>query len=312
MLVLVSHAVGYRLASTASPRVVSDCDAVGRFGVAIFFVISGLVIYRPFIVARRQGRTRDLWAYAVQRLTRIVPAFWLALTFFALFLPAELGSIRPADWGFVQIYNSAALRAWPGLQTSWTLCVEMSFYLAAPAIAYVVSRRDRWEPYLLVALWLLSLAVRHAAPASVAANNTIVGYIGWFALGMALARLSCAESPLNAGLRPAFVWAACVPGFLGVTALLPLSGGSTIVYYVGLGFLGVLVVLPAVTHPGTARLKWLGDRSYGVYLWHFPIFGWLRQFALPVGDYVLLGTATAVLAAHLSYTYLVSSAVNAL
>src|SRR5437016_2614913 len=45
-------------------------------GVAIFFVISGFLLYRPFVTARADGRRLRLGGYAARRLARIVPAYW--------------------------------------------------------------------------------------------------------------------------------------------------------------------------------------------------------------------------------------------
>ena len=54
-------------------------------GVPIFFVISGFLLYRPFAAASRAGgREVDVRRYAIGRALRIVPAYWAALTFFAL------------------------------------------------------------------------------------------------------------------------------------------------------------------------------------------------------------------------------------
>src|SRR3954447_17717840 len=59
---------------------------VAPLGVAIFFAISGFVLYRPFVVRRSRGITK-MWTgrYLVRRVVRIVPAYWLALTCLAIF-----------------------------------------------------------------------------------------------------------------------------------------------------------------------------------------------------------------------------------
>ncbi len=54
---------------------------VGTFGVAIFFVLSGFLLARPFWVALDAGRPMpSLATYATRRAARILPGFWLALT----------------------------------------------------------------------------------------------------------------------------------------------------------------------------------------------------------------------------------------
>src|SRR6185437_9757218 len=65
-----------------------DGSALGHYterlevGVAVFFVISGFLLYRPFLVARLERVARPATgAYAWRRFLRIVPAYWVALTF---------------------------------------------------------------------------------------------------------------------------------------------------------------------------------------------------------------------------------------
>src|SRR5581483_10066033 len=53
-------------------------------GVCVFFLISGFLLYRPFVAARLERGSRDLPSYARGRVLRIVPAYWFALTVLAL------------------------------------------------------------------------------------------------------------------------------------------------------------------------------------------------------------------------------------
>src|SRR3954470_1236399 len=87
-LVFVCHAALFWSQQTDSWHETSRSAAaqLGTFGVAIFFVISGCVIFRPFL----GGRPVDLVAYARRRLARIVPAYWVALVVFALVLPEQV------------------------------------------------------------------------------------------------------------------------------------------------------------------------------------------------------------------------------
>ncbi|HWH12730.1 MAG TPA: acyltransferase [Solirubrobacteraceae bacterium] len=284
-----------------------DLAYLGSFGVAIFFVISGLVIYRPFVSARATGGRSDLWGYAVRRLTRIVPPYWVALAFFAVVLPAAVSPVGSTGistfWAFGQIYTHGTY--FQGLGVAWSLGVEMSFYIAAPLIAFALRRRDSLEPYVLVGLWLLSFLVRVASPDGVI-GGTIVGYFGWFAVGMWLARASCSTTTAKPRLGPAWTWTLAGAGYLLLCEQVPTAwpNQGTLLSYVGLGLLGGLVVLPAITNPGRPGLKWLGDRSYGVYLWHFPIFQWLAEQRLALGLYAAVGLVLTLGAAHFSHRYL--------
>ena len=91
-------------------------------GVTIFFVISGFVLYRPFLLARV-----DVPRYAWRRALRIVPAYWIALTVAALVLGRpEVWSHPLAFYGFGQIYSRPTLPG--GLIQAWTLDIEAVSY----------------------------------------------------------------------------------------------------------------------------------------------------------------------------------------
>ena len=121
-----------------------------EIGVAVFFLISGFLLYRPFAAAHLEGRPGPaVRPYLKRRILRIVPAYWVAL-FFAAYV---LHTVRPPIdtlksviiyFGFLQIYFSNYVLH--GISAAWTLCVEMSFYLFLPlyaALQAAWSRRSR-------------------------------------------------------------------------------------------------------------------------------------------------------------------------
>jgi peptidoglycan/LPS O-acetylase OafA/YrhL len=289
--------------------------AVGRLeiGVALFFAISGFLLYRPFFAAQQAGapriRTRD---YLRRRVLRIVPAYWLALTALAIY-PGLLAVFSDEWWiyyGFGQIYQLDTFVN--GIPQAWTLCVEATFYLALPlyaiAMRWICGGRSRRavvaiELGTLALLALASLAFRTAA---IASGPTVVfawlpGMFGWFAPGMALAVLSVViherDRPWRpweaAGRHPALLWLAAGIGFaamaLTVSAPLPTgtiyTEGESFRLYVLSALVAILVLLPAVAGAelgGWPRrllslraLAWLGLISYGIYLWHHTLMSWL-------------------------------------
>ena len=90
-------------------------------GVAIFFVISGALLYLPYARAIRDGGALPDWRiYARRRGVRILPAYWVALTAVAIG-PFGAGVFGPgvgSYYGLSQIYNSAdsSRRAGRGLE----------------------------------------------------------------------------------------------------------------------------------------------------------------------------------------------------
>lgn len=105
-------------------------------GVSIFFVLSGFLLYRPFVVAQFDRRDapqrRPFW---IRRLVRIFPAYW-----FAFLILLALGTITVAGVGgffasltLTHVYFTSY--AVSGITQSWSLATELGFYLLLPFIA---------------------------------------------------------------------------------------------------------------------------------------------------------------------------------
>lgn len=197
-------------------------------GVAVFFVVSGYLLYRPFAAALlADGPRPSLRRYLRHRLVRIVPLYWLVVVASFLFVAAD-GLVLPSTdfspepsgrsdvplWmmarfvTFTHVYWKDSL-AGPFPQ-AWTLAVEMAFYLLLPALAWLVGRRSPGSRHarLRRQWWLLGGMVAVATAfrvLMVLTDDAYVGDIGlryttmkaWlpnhldlFAIGMALAVLT--------------------------------------------------------------------------------------------------------------------------
>ncbi len=94
MMVVVHHAASLA-GPESTPHAIRVPAEVMDSGVAVFFVLSGFLIYRPFAAAHHGGRPLPAsLAFWWRRLLRLVPAYWLALTFFWVIGSFELGR----DW----------------------------------------------------------------------------------------------------------------------------------------------------------------------------------------------------------------------
>src|ERR1700709_1272546 len=129
--VLVYHSAFYAGAQTQSAF--GEVLTRLNIGVAIFFVISGFLLYRPFVAARLDHKHGPgALAYARRRVLRIVPAYWVALTILA-FYPG-VGGLWSDSWpifyGFGQVYSVDTVLG--GIGPAWTLCTEGVFYAFLP------------------------------------------------------------------------------------------------------------------------------------------------------------------------------------
>lgn len=185
-------------------------QAFGRYtarmdaGVAVFFVISGFLLYRPFVRARLADRPLPATIpYLRRRFLRIFPAWWLVLTF-AIFV-FRATNVRDVTslvlwYGLVHIYTTKQFFA-PVAQ-SWTLAKEISFYVFLPLWAYLIGRvkgsperRLRTELYGIAALIAFTAVWRVGVYATGTHrdglyNAWLPAWIDVFAFGMLMAVFS--------------------------------------------------------------------------------------------------------------------------
>jgi peptidoglycan/LPS O-acetylase OafA/YrhL len=279
----------------------------GFLGVDIFFVLSGFLITDLLIAGYdRDGRPglRDFWGRRARRLLPALAVMLLVVTAAAAIIePRAEASLRLAllaaatytsNW--YQILHrvpyfaaSAQFGAPPPLDHLWSLAIEEQFYLLWPLILlFVIVRLTR--PGARVAVTLLGAAASALAMALLytPGSDPSAVYYGTgthaFALligaALALARplATLTSVPAEQSRR---LDAAGVVGLIVLAwAIGHFSGSDPVVYPVGLilaalGAAGLVAaaaghgVIAAITSWGP--LRWVGIRSYGIYLWHWPV-----------------------------------------
>lgn len=181
-------------------------DNLGNYGVAAFFLLSGLVIFRPFVAASMNGSQRPATApYLIRRALRIFPGYWIALIGWALTTPADQHESGTAIGKLLLIDAYDSNLVWlAGIAVSWTLTIEIAFYLFLPAYAFVVGRlavrhaeraaRLRVHFIGLALLYVSAYAFRILLDNwSGSKPNMLLwlpAHMDWFAVGMLLATLS--------------------------------------------------------------------------------------------------------------------------
>jgi len=264
MCVLVAH-IGFFGNLFELDTVFKPYTARLEIGVAMFFLISAFLIYRPFAAGHlREQDPLRLATYGWRRLLRVLPGYWVALTVVALWLGSDgyifsLTPITPtfsaegvvAYYGLTQLYFEEARAG--GLPQAWTLSVEASFYAFVPLWAWGLRRihiakpsgRFLTELAALAALAAASLvyklaivesgAVDEIATTPTALLSSLPAYLDTLALGMALAVVSVRVQDLELRTRtldalerwPAIPWIAAGVLFWFLSTQLGFTGEPT-------------------------------------------------------------------------------------
>ena len=282
----------------------------GPLGVSVFYVISAFLLYRPFVAARLAGSSIDAVGYGIRRFARIFPAYWLALVV-VLLVGAEVREQGVGD--LVRLFTLTQAYSFKGLlynpiPPTWTICVELSFYLFLPIWALLVRRwivrsRRPVRAELACLVWLGALAVgwrwvvvenpagshgfEHLFGFIPLSDKLLISSLDLFAAGMALAVLSAhGKLAVLRRLTPTTAWVIAAFGFLVLSWLMagngPLGAHWKLQEVLGGGLrvpIAVLIVLPgvlarqSVDGRGVARL--LGSRHLtGLGVISYGIYLW--------------------------------------
>jgi peptidoglycan/LPS O-acetylase OafA/YrhL len=308
-----------------------------EIGVTIFFVLSGFLLFTPWVNAAATGAAwPELGRYFGRRTQRIMPAY--VVTVLIAYLVYQLHPIEPNPghtltglWRHMtltQTYTSDYMQSYlhQGLTQTWSLAAEVAFYLALPLLAYgllTVLCQRRWRPFLLLVglgvlgaispTWLLLQHITDWLPST--AGMWLPANLAWFVGGMMLAVLRAM------GVRCYAFGAIPLALIMFFIVSTPVAGAPTVaptlwqvlakhVFYV---VIAMLVVAPlALADAGWyARLMssrpaaWLGEISHEVFLLHVIVMWVAMTFVLGwkpfTGSMAVLMVASLIMTVPLAW-----------
>jgi peptidoglycan/LPS O-acetylase OafA/YrhL len=293
---------------------------LGRFdfGVPLFFLMSGFLLYRPWARAALEGcPAPGLRRYSVRRAARILPLYWVVVVTTLLTLP-EIRPVSAFSWvthlTTTQIYVPADHLV-EGLTQTWSLCTEISFYVALPLIGRVALGRRRrsldeaWRRQLLmifvlvIIAWVFTLVRVTTGLLPGQSGFWLPGYLDWFAAGMGLAlvdvrarlphppRLVTAtqaagrDQASSLAIAVAVFAVACTP-VAGSYLFTPNTAWEDVSKHLLYLVAALFLLLPGILGKRSGwnamlSSRWphrLGLVSYGIFLWHVMLI----RLLLPV------------------------------
>lgn len=287
---------------------------LGRFGVELFFVLSGLLMSRLLFVKKVA-----LPLFFKRRFARVFPAHYCFLTLLSVYWLATHAQFNLRDiitaatftLNYLNIDHPSTLP----VGHVWSLCVEEHSYLMLGLLAFITRTRSR-SALPLIAVLVASCAAFGIYYASHAVAGTDPYYTYWLHTEVAGFGIFCSSLVTvyleRQHIKP--VWGWLTPGLLLLAlAVQWWSIPLPIRLIVGLGSLSLAVSLLPVAPRwllallDQAPLRWLGKYSFSIYLWQQPFYHVIDS-AMPIWQ--KLGLLAAALVAGILSFHLVENPVR--
>jgi len=306
----------------------------GFLGVDLFFVISGYVITRLILDSIESANGLDIKEFYAARVRRLFPGLVVLLIVtaiaIALFAPDAIRRFvndvpfvlsGTNNWHLVALHQDyfQAIGRPPLLQHTWSLAVEFQFYLIWPIILLFVWRRFGKRVVRRAALAIATFSGTALFLFSLQADNATAGRISHIyfgtdthSLGLFLGS-ALAVSWIPRNLTPNisqraqdFIDGIGVFGFIGLLCIfLFIDETNATLYQLAFPLAGLFgcATIVSIVHPASRFSPilsnkifiWIGQRSYGIYLWHWVVFQVTRPGADLTGNLLALNVARVLI-----------------
>ncbi len=275
---IITYAIGKSAAAAQSFWFADTYEHLAR-GVQLFFVISGFVITMPFALqARNSGPTVALRDFFVRRVTRLEPPFLIAmlLTFASLVLvhhsPARAllpHLLATCTYTHAMIYGAKS----PIAFITWSLEIEIQFYLAAPLMMTALRLRPLLRRLFFLSSLCLSLilksSIMHSHPVLA---SSLLGYLPFFLSGIFVCDLAVTHNFWKS--RESVTW-----DVIGISALLTAYSIPASAIWTNAAMSILFGIAVTAAFRGRSLTQWMslawptaiGGMCYTIYLLHVPL-----------------------------------------
>ncbi len=306
----------------------------GFLGVDVFFVLSGFLITSILLSEYEKTSTISLKKFYIRRCLRLIPAFWLFLICLYLFgsflLPEFQAGLVYGGYDF--IYAITYTMNWfsasnhgfdSNLNHAWSLSIEEQFYIIWSVVLFkVFSEKRKHKQILFLTLGFVAvLCISRALRGLLGTDMRTLYYstdtrIDSLLIGCAASMIFIWKMVPVRELKSFWFKTLCVVSVIGsLIILFGMSHEDLELYVIGLPIfnLSVAVMLywlvsrqETLVHKilKTRILRWIGNISYGLYLWHYLMYEYAKKEFATSGSQILVGMTLAFAIAATSY-YLV-------